>query len=75
MDLTYDSLAITVWNSPFPKPASAMASAIASALKGTVGEGLKRIELPMIIGGIADLKGSQNGKFQGLITAAKKTIG
>lgn len=36
------------------------------------GECLRRIELPMISGGMTDLKGSQNGKFHGIITEHKK---
>ena len=41
---------------------------MACAHKGVEGECFDKIELPMIMGGSADLKGSQNGKFQGMIT-------
>ena len=58
----------TFWYSPFPNPASAMASWIARAHRGVEGECFNMIELPMIMGGMTDLKGSQNGKFHGIIT-------
>ena len=63
--LHWFSLTKRFWYSPLPKPASVMASSIANAHRGVDGECFKRIELPIIKGGIADLNGSQNGKFHG----------
>ena len=54
--------------SPLPNPASVMASEIAFAQSGVDGECLSRMEFPIIIGGITDLKGNQNGKFHGITT-------
>ena len=45
-----------------------MASEIAFAQSGVDGECLSRMEFPIIIGGITDLKGNQNGKFHGITT-------
>ena len=50
-----------------------MASWMAWAQRGVDGECLSKIELPMIIGGMTDLKGSQNGKFHGMITITQMT--
>ena len=41
---------------------------MAKAHRGVEGECFCRIELPNSKGGIADLNGIQNGKFQGTIT-------
>ena len=38
------------------------------AHNGVLGECLSKIELPIMRGGMTDLKGSQNGKFHGMIT-------
>ena len=54
--------------SPLPKPASVIASWMACAQRGVEGECLSRMELPMIMGGMTDLNGSQKGKFHGMIT-------
>lgn len=64
----YSSFTNTFAYSPLPNPASVIASWIAYAHSGVDGECLSRMELPRIMGGITDLKGSQNGKFHGIMT-------
>jgi len=57
-----------------PNPASVIASWIARAQRGVEGEAFKRMELPIIRGGISVLNGTQNGKFHGVIAKKKSDL-
>ena len=65
----YSSFTNTFAYSPLPKPASVIASWMACAQSGVDGECLSMMELPRIMGGMTDLKGSQKGKFHGMMTS------
>ena len=69
--ITYAASSLVIYrfaNSPSSKPESINRDSRAAALKGVLGACFNRIGLPRTRGGIADLKGIQNGKFHGTIS-------